>query len=190
MKRIKYISYLILTAIAVAVFIQSCEEDLESRTFTDLTPDNFFKSESDLMVATATLYAPFTTDWGYIDADGTFTGSFYNGHSQIYIGAQESSTDEAYTTWETNYRDFLVGPATFTNSNWAYEYNKVRFIARATDAIDKMESCPVSAAVKNRYIAEAKVARAFISYLLYDYYGPVNAIYDPLLLTSLDPLPR
>jgi len=189
MKSIRYITLITLVTLALTA-IQSCEVDLESKTFTDLTPDNFFMNESDLKVATAALYAPFTTDWGYTDADGTFTGSFYNGHAEIYIGAQESSTDEAYTTWETRYRDFLVGSATFTNSDWAYEYNKVRFIARATDAIDKMQNCPVTEPMKNKYIAEAKAIRAFISYLLYDYYGPVNGIFDPSQLTSLDPLPR
>jgi starch-binding outer membrane protein, SusD/RagB family len=185
MKRFKYLlSIFILTSILAPLF-QGCEDALDSKTFTSLSPDNFFKSESDLEVATGALYNPLATDWARI----------YNGDPRNYLGMQSINTDEAMDGWGTPFgtrvMNFQVGPAGYAGS-WVqnYSWDYVRFIARATDVIDKIEKSTLSQDIKKGYLAEAKTVRAFLSWIVYDLYGPMNAIYDASLLSSLEPMPR
>jgi starch-binding outer membrane protein, SusD/RagB family len=185
MKRFKYyLSIFILTSILAPLF-QGCEDALDSKTFTSLGPDNFFRTESDLQVATGALYNPLATDWARA----------YNGDPRNYLGMQSITTDEATDNWGTPFgtrlMNFQVGPAGYDGS-WVqnYEWYFVRFIARATDVIDMIEKSPVSDNLKNRYIAEVKTVRAMLSWIVYDLYGPINAIYDPRQLSNLEPSPR
>ncbi|MBN1463878.1 MAG: RagB/SusD family nutrient uptake outer membrane protein [Paludibacteraceae bacterium] len=191
MKRIKYLLIVYLAFALVSTLCQSCSEDtLDSKIYDKITPDNFFSNESDLIVATNALYAPFTTDWGY--DDGNYLQSIYNGDPVHYLGLQGLTTDEAYSPWSStnDYRNFLIGPATFNSYNSKCQHRQIRFIARATDLIDQIGKCKVSPDISKKYIAEAKAIRAFLAWYLYDMFGPVNAIFDPAILTSLDPLPR
>jgi hypothetical protein len=48
----------------------------------------------------------------------------------------------------------------------------------------------ISDDVKNRYIAETKVLRAWLMYVLYDYHGAVNVETDPLKLFTFNSSPR
>ncbi len=64
-------------------------------------------------------------------------------------------------------------------------------MAKATDVIDNISKVTaVSDAVKKKYIAETKVLRAWLMFVLYDSYGPVNATTDPTKLASLTIAPR
>ncbi|WP_243663461.1 RagB/SusD family nutrient uptake outer membrane protein [Rhodothermus marinus] len=69
---------------------------------------------------------------------------------------------------------------------------KIRYVARATDVIDKIEKSTASVPehIKARYIAEAKVLRAWMMYILYDFFGPVNVKLDPATLYSTEITPR
>lgn len=185
MKNYKYLLVTFLLTIFIAPLFQACEDELESKTFTSLSPDNFYKNESDLEVATGALYNVLTTEW---------SGAF-NGDPRNYLGMQTLCTDEVMDGWGTPFgarvTNFQVGPAGYDGA-WVQdgEWKYVRFIARATDVIDKIGQSPVNDDVKNRYIAEVKAVRAYLSWIVYDLYGPMNAIYDPELLSSLEPQPR
>lgn len=187
MKRIKYLIIIPLATIVLALLFQSCTKELEPTNFTSLTPNNFFKNETDFKVATAFLYLPFSTQWNQL----------YNNDPQGYTGFEESCTDEAIGSWgdaiSASIINFSVGPATEQNdavNGFPTIYSYSRKIASATDVIDKIQKSNVDDNLKNKYIAEAKAVRAFLSYTLYDFYGPVNAIYDPAILLGLNPLPR
>lgn len=186
MKKINNLLTASLMIIMTAMVLSSCQDTLESKTFSELTPSNFFTNEKDLQVAVAALYNPISVDWSRT----------YNGDPRNYLGMQELSTDEVVDGWGTAFgaavTNFEVGPASYNGLEawWNDDWMLIRFIGRATDAIDKIQKSPVEEEIKAKYIAEAKAIRGFLSYIVYDIYGPMNAIYDPVQLNSTDPLPR
>ena len=46
------------------MMVASCKKQLETKVYSNLTPDNFYKSEGDANAALMTLYIPFTSYWG------------------------------------------------------------------------------------------------------------------------------
>ncbi|HVI46188.1 MAG TPA: RagB/SusD family nutrient uptake outer membrane protein, partial [Chitinophaga sp.] len=62
----------------------------------------------------------------------------------------------------------------------------IRKVSECTIFIDKANTVTMDAALKARYIAEAKALRAHFSAILYSYYGPVPVVVDPK--TAQDPL--
>jgi hypothetical protein len=101
----------------------------------------------------------------------------------------ELTTDEVYSDWDANLSNFTWGASTFTGGGLG-TYSKIRYVARATDIIDKIEKSSVDDAIKNQYLAEAKVLRAWLMYIIYDFYGPVNVKIDPETLSDTDIIPR
>jgi hypothetical protein len=180
-----------ISSILVLLTVQ-CSGILEPQVYGDLTPETFFRSESDLKYATAALYHPFTTDWGGVDqGDGQWYASLYNADPKTYLMQSMITTDELTTPWTPVFTSFTFGPASLSGF-WASTYAKIRFVARATDVIDKIEKAEaeVPDAVKQVYIAEAKVLRAWIMYILYDFYGPVNVKLDAATLSDVEITPR
>lgn len=167
----------------------ACEDALDTKVFSQISPENFFQTEADFNAAVITLYNPFGTDWGANDVgNGIWYNHLYNANVAAYYIRSEAVTDEMELAWTADLNQFNWGPATFGDDA---VYAKIRFVARATSTIQSMsESTAVPDAVKNRYIAEAKTLRAWMMYVLYDFYGPVNAKWDPETLTDSEVLPR
>jgi hypothetical protein len=64
-------------------------------------------------------------------------------------------------------------------------------VAKATEVINAISnSTNLSDAVKKSYIAQAKTLRAWLMFVLYDFYGPVNAKTDYASLTDTAASPR
>lgn len=177
--------------IITTIFLVGCESELDTKVFSELTPENFYQSEDDFNSAVVALYNPFTSDWGTEDTgDGTWYAALYNANNRTYLMRSLLTTDEMENGWDVNLEEFNWGPATWQGGNETVYY-KIRYVARATSAIDKMSnSDAVPEAVKNRYIAEAKTLRAWLMYVLYDLYGPVNPKLDPATLASQEIDPR
>lgn len=170
----------------------SCDDALETKNFTDMSPVNFFKSESDFDAAVTGLYVPLTTNWGYGDGG---TGGWYNAiycaDNSAYLAAGMKSTDimRSYATAGDEWEDFLVGPA--TGGALTSCYNVIRFVARATDIINQIQnSNGATEAIRAKYMAETKALRAFYMFVLLDFYGPVNVKLDPSTLSDNTPTPR
>lgn len=181
--------HLTLIIAIVLMMTSACEEKLETKVFSDITPDNFFQSESDFNAAVISLYAPFGTDWGQTDVgNGSWYNNLFNANVAAYYIRGEVITDEMETTWVNDLNQFNWGPSTFGNDG---VYAKIRFVARATSTIQNMEASDgVPEAIKNEYIAQAKMLRGWMMYVLYDFYGAVNAKWDPETLTSTEVQPR
>jgi len=182
-----------LTLICSAPFLfSSCKDALQPQIFGSLTPETYFNSEADFKSAVVALYAPFTTDWGTTDQGiGTWYASLYNADPKTYWARSVITTDEMFSPWDPTFTGFNWGSATFAGGQ-APDYAKIRYIARATDAIDKIESsqAPVAPAIKAQYVAEAKALRGWLMWVLYDFFGPVNAKTDPATLASTEITPR
>ncbi|RAW02316.1 RagB/SusD family nutrient uptake outer membrane protein [Pseudochryseolinea flava] len=171
--------------------LTACENELDTKVYSELTPSNFYQSEDDFNSAVVALYNPFTSDWGTEDTgDGVYYPSLFNANNRTYLLRSMLTTDEIENGWDANLESFNWGPATWQGTNETV-YFKIRYIARATSAIDNMsKSTFVSDAVKNKYIAQAKTLRAWLMYIMYDFFGPVNAKVDPATLTSTVIEPR
>jgi starch-binding outer membrane protein, SusD/RagB family len=197
--KIKFRKVLVsMTLIGTMSMISSCEEQLETVVNSQLTPDNFYQSESDANAALITLYVPFTTNWGNPDpglpANDQWRAALYNADLKSYLLRSMLTTDELANDGTfvnagplTN---FTWGSSTWTGGNEP-NYPKISYVAKATEVIEAIgNSESVSDAIKKSYIAQAKVLRAWLMYVLYDFYGPVNVKVDFATLTETIPTPR
>jgi len=195
MKSIKFLIYLFAAPVLLITTL-SCEEELEPVIYSDLTGENFFKTEEDLNNAVIALYNSFSTNWGTTDQGvDTWYACLYNIDMKTYVTRSMITTDELYVNpnWDANLVNFTWGPSTysFVNSGTEPTYPKIRFVARATEVIDMIpKATEVPEIVRNKYLAESKVLRAWLMYVLYDFFGPVNVRLDPARLTDTVITPR
>ena len=173
---------LILIAGIVSIFT-SCKKELESKLYSQLTPENFYKSEADANAALITLYVPFTSNWDHAipgGQGGRYAG-FYNADIKTYLLRSIACTDEFGIDWDANLTNFTWGANTWSGTGDP-TYYEISYVARATQIIDDISKTTLADATKKTYIAQAKTLRAWIMYILYDFYGPVNAKTDPATL--------
>lgn len=163
----------------------SCKKMLETKVYSQLTPQNFYKSEGDANAALITLYIPFSSNWGNVDpGSNTWYAALYNADIKTYLLRSVASTDEIGTDWDNSLTNFTWGPSTWTGANDP-TYYKISYVAKATEIISAINNTSaLSDAVKKSYIAQAKTLRAWQMYVLYDFYGPVNVKTDPAVLTD------
>lgn len=187
----KIIVCAMLGAAVMTTLTTSCEDMLETKNFTDMSPSNFFKTESDFDAAVTGLYLPLTTNWGYSDGGtGKWYNSLYNADINSYFAASLITGDVMRAYSNNTYDEFNVGPS--TGGAILSTYNVLRFVARATDVINQLENSKgATEAIRTRYIAEAKILRAFYMYTLYDFFGPLNVKLDPSTLMDnvIEPRP-
>lgn len=154
-----------------------CNPDLQSVEFSEINPDIFPQSESDIEALVYAAYRPLRGAWW----DGFHTTSergvmFINDASTEILygdyGVQGYATLHSYEPQHTEvtryYDDF---------------YNK---ISSNTLSISRIENSSVSDILKKSGIAEIKCARALLSYELFDMYGPIvvaplEVLENPLL---------
>ena len=180
-----------LAAFVLISVLSSCEKQLETKIYSQLTPENFYNSEGDANAALITLYTPLTSDWGRTNpGNNSWYASLYNADTKTYLYRSVGTTDEIACDWDQNLLNFTWGPATWGGSNDP-TYYKISYVAKSTEVIYAIgKSNKVSDVVKKSYIAQAKTLRAWIMYALYDFYGPVNAKTDPSTLTDTAATPR
>lgn len=181
----------ILSAFLGCSLFTSCDDLLETKNFTDMSPSNFFKTEGDMDAAVTGIYLPCTTNWGYGDGGtGGWYNALFNADLAAYYPSGMITTDMVCAYSSNVYDEFNVGPSTggaLTNT-----YNIIRFVARATDIIDQIsKSSGATEDIRNRFIAETKTLRAFYMYTLLDWFGPVNVKLDPekLMDNTIEPRP-
>lgn len=178
----------VLVATCLVLFA-GCKKQLESKVYSSLTPENFYQSEGDANAALMTLYIPFTSYWGNTDpGSGTWYAGLYNADIKSYLSKSLVSTDELYNEGgganTADLFNFTFGPDTWQGANDAVYY-KISYVAKATEVITAIgNSSALSDDVKKSYIAQAKTLRAWLMYVLYDFYGPVNVKTDFATLTD------
>jgi len=166
-----------------------CKKQLETKVYSSLTPDNFYQSEGDANAALMTLYIPFTSYWGNPDpGSGTWYAALYNADIKSYLSKSLISTDEIYNEGgganTADLFNFTWGQDTWQGPNDAVYY-KISYIAKATEVINAINnSASLTDATKKSYVAQAKTLRAWLMFVLYDFYGPVNVKTDFATLTD------
>lgn len=184
--------YIIILGLFVSGIFSSCDDLLETKNYTDMSPANFFRSEGDFDAAVSGLYLPCTTNWGYSDGGtGGWYSALFNADGNAPYPAAMVTTDimKAYSSHV--FEEFNVGPSSRGAIQSAY--NVIRFVARATDVINRIDNSTGSTeAIRTKYIAETKTLRAFYMYMLLDWFGPVNVKLDPetLMDNVIEPRPN
>ncbi|SFC11111.1 Starch-binding associating with outer membrane [Flagellimonas taeanensis] len=165
----------------LAAFTFGCDPDLKSINYDEINPAIFPASEADVEALVVAAYYPLRGSWW----NGIHTTSergimFVNDASteilQGNFGVQQLATLHSYVPTSEGvtrfYDDF---------------YNR---ISSNTLSIDRLENSTVNENIKKRGIAELKCARAFLSYELFDMYGPIvvaplEVLQNPLIETPL-----
>lgn len=196
MKKIQPSTSLLFILVAVCLFIfAGCKKQLESKVYSSLTPENFYQSEGDANAALMTLYIPFTSYWGNTDpGSGTWYAGLYNADIKSYLSKSLVSTDEIYNEGgganTADLFNFTFGPDTWQGANDAVYY-KISYVAKATEVITAIgNSSALTDDVKKSYIAQARTLRAWLMFVLYDFYGPVNVKTEYASLTDTAATPR
>ncbi|WP_290796298.1 RagB/SusD family nutrient uptake outer membrane protein [Flavihumibacter sp. UBA7668] len=171
---IKYISAAILF---FAVGLSSCTKDLKPLDYSEINPNIFPKTASDLEAMVNACYHPLRGSWG----DGIFTtserGVMYisDATTEILFGKYGDQGLASLHNYNPNNGGFTRYYDDF--------YNK---ISRMTMTIELISQSSVSEDLKRKAIAEVRCARGLLAYTLFDLYGPlviapVEVLKNPLI---------
>ena len=165
-------------ATVLAVFsISSCS--LEREDYTQISPDNFFKTETDLRLAVTALYYDF--------ASGTWNGeSIYAPDGNGYQTISDMTTDALWCCWGWEWDDYYYHQWTATTtskiqSNLWNAFAHYKFLSESRNVVRRIEASDVKEDVKKKYAAEAKGLRGWMALYLYDMFGPVPVASDAVL---------
>ncbi|MGM5468967.1 RagB/SusD family nutrient uptake outer membrane protein [Flavobacteriaceae bacterium LMO-SS05] len=165
----------------IGILSMTCSPELESINYDEINPAIFPASEADVEALVVAAYFPLRGSWGNGIHSTSERGLMFtlDATTEILQGAfgqQQEATLHSYnqtsTTFTRYYDDF---------------YNK---ISSNTLSIDRIENSSVNENIKKAGIAEIKCARAFLSYELFDMYGPLvvaplEVLQNPLTETPL-----
>ena len=168
-------------------FLNSC--DLDPINYSDINPSIFPQSEEDLQSMVLSCYYPLRGSWW----DGINTTSergqmFVNDACTEILagkfGAQKYCHELSFNTETTDVTYFY-----YTRDE---PYGFIGKISRCTTVMDMIEKSELSREEKDRYIAEVRCARGYLSYILYDMFGPLVSAPIEVLDNPLNesPLPR
>jgi len=161
--------YILAGAIAALAIFSGCEEEfLERPPLDTLTEGAFFKSDAQVLAATAPLYNAAWKD--------------YHDQASYFIGDIRGGT--LFYPWEqpAERRDNVLFRATGVSRStlWAYQacYNVIAQSNMAIYNINRLAGPEVTEAVKNQAIGEARFMRATAYSILVTTFGEVPIITD------------
>jgi hypothetical protein len=172
MKRIFLLIKAIILGLLVAAFNQSCT-NLDEELFSEVTPDNFFKTDAEFVAALGAAYTQF---------GGYAVGDVYN--------LQETTTDEIVvptrgSDWDDggNWRRLHLHSWTYedgaSGGAWDFCYSGVNTANRLIYQFQTLtESGSVDATIAGAYISELQTVRGFFYWQLIDLYGNVPLVTD------------
>ena len=170
----KYINLISLFA-GVALSMSSCM-DLEREDFTEISPDNFFKTETDLKLAVDALHYDFNTgDWNGV----------YRADYSDYQVISDMTTDVLWCNWgweadEYHFQQWTGTTGSIQNHFWNV-FSHYNYLSKARNTILRIEASPVAESVKAKYLGEAHALRGWMALFLYDMFGPVPVAPDEIL---------
>ena len=159
----KIYKYISLCLIIIFGF-SSCE--IESEVYNVINEDLFPKNENDVeALVTAAAYGPFVSNW-------------YGGIFTVASGGIQTITEMSTDIGECQWNDVIWPDILYQNfrptSRGITQFYRYRSdISRMTNAFTKIESVKMAQAKKDLYTAELHLSRGWLSFLLYDLYGPI-----------------
>lgn len=192
----QYISTFLIAVTVAGASLNSCVE-LNPVDYSEVTPSNFPKTEEDLRALVLSCYNPLRGNWSngihstsergvmFINDATTeiLTGTWGEAQicSELNFFPETQEVTRFYYIKEDSEDGASNSPDGFANK-----------ISRCTIVLDQIGKSALSDELKKRYEAEVRCARAMLSYILYDMYGPLVVAPIDVLLNPLveKPLPR
>ncbi len=185
--------YTILAALGMA-FATACS-DLTPIDYSEINPNNYPKNEEDVQALVINCYRPLRPNWW----DGIYTPSekgvmFVNdcttGTLTGDFGAQKMAAELNFFPTSQEITWFYSTPPSDD-----YSEGYINKISTCTLTLDDIANAPIAESKKQAYEAEVRCARAFLTYTLYDMYGPLviaplEVLKSPLKEQSLARLSR
>lgn len=152
----------------------SCQ--LERLDYTEISTDNFPKTEQDLELLVNQLYYDFNPSW-----NGVFAAN-YGGYQVL----SDITTDALWSCWGWEADDLYYQQwyATMGGNLAGYiysAYERYNYLSRARNVIRRIEAADVREEHKIHYSAEAKALRGWMALYLYDLFGTVPVAPDDVL---------
>ncbi len=151
MKKILYLSIIL-----IATTFVGCDDLLDVTPKTDLTDDNFWKSENDLKGACNRLYEQL----GFADHDTRADDQFAKNADGVSAGSRSVPAE---------------------SDDWTNPYKR---IFSANNILEKGVNAPISESILNKYLAEATFFRAYNYFELVCKYGDVPLVMKTFKSTS------
>jgi hypothetical protein len=177
-----------LSALVILSLFNGCAK-LDPLDYSNINPSIFPKSEADIQALVLSCYYPLRGNWwDGINSDSERGQMFVNESCTEVLmgkfGAQKLCSELSFN--ETN------GEVTYFYFTREEPYGFYNKISRCTLVMDAIANSNLSDDKKNRYLAEVRCARGYLSYILFDMYGPLviaplEILKDPL---KEAPLPR
>lgn len=156
--------YIFFPCAFVLMLLSSCTKDLVSIDYSEINPNIFPKSASDLEAMVNACYYPLRGSWG----DGIFSTS-----ERGVMFISDATTEMLFGKYGdqniASLHNFQPMHAGFTRYYDDF-YNK---ISRMTITIDLIQRSTVNDDLKRKAIAEVRCARGLLAYTLFDLYGPL-----------------
>ena len=175
----KYIYYICLAAMGMLAqpLLTSCT--LEREDYTEISEDNFPKTENDLKLAVNALMYEFCT--GYWSGEAIYAPD-HTGYQML----SDMTTDCMWTSWgwewdELRYHQFGNETSGKIHNARYYAFAHYQFLSKARNTIRRIEKSSVSESAKTRYAAEAHCLRGWMALYLFDLFGTVPVATDEQL---------
>lgn len=168
----------IISVLACALMMASCT--LEREDYTEISTDNFPKTENDLRLAVNALMYEFGT--GYWNGEAIY-GAGYGGYQVI----SDMSTDVLWSCWgwesdDLYYHQWDASANTQSMAKYHYQnFGHYQFLSKARNTIRRFEKCTAPEDARRHYAAEAHGLRAWMALYLFDLFGPVPVATDAQL---------
>lgn len=170
-----------IVILLLPLYMLSCS-DLTPIDYSEINPSIFPKTEADIKALVLSCYYPLRGNWwDGINSDSERGQMFVNDCCTEILagkfGAQKLCSELSFN--ETN------NEITFFYYTREAPYGFFSKISRCTLIIDAIENSDLSDDIKTKYIAEVRCARGYLSYILFDMYGPLvvaplEALKNPL----------
>ncbi len=150
----------------ISTNFSGCKKELEPEFFSQLTSNNFPSSQKDVNSILTGFYSNFRHDWNGLYCAITRT-------SWRYLSS--IVTDETKDNWNA---DGMGAQFNWGASSYGGLFSLAPVVARTTEFIETVKSAPLPEELKKSAAAETKCLRAWMMFLMYDFYGPVNVRLD------------
>lgn len=154
----------IIVSFATLLIFSSCE--IESEVYDVINEGLFPKNEKDVeALITASAYSPFRSH-------------YYSGIFTVASGGIQTITEMSTDIGECQWNDAVWPDVLYQNfrssSSGVTQFYRYRAdISRMTTTFAKIEAVEMSQEKKDLFMAELHMARGWLSFLLYDLYGPI-----------------
>ena len=168
--------------------------ELEPVNYDEINPSIFPQTEEDLQAMVMSCYYPLRGSWwDGINHNSERGQMFVNDCCTEILAGKFGVQQQCH---EMSFREYHIAVTYFyynrTSEHDDYSDGFANKISRCTLVMDAIENSNLSQEKKDKYIAEVRCARAYLSYILFDMYGPLVVAPLEVLKNPLKevPLPR